>query len=66
MSGYSKAVLWIGLFMIIAGVAQNWSSISGTIFGKTTTKQVQINAKTPANIRSQAFTQAGVVPGAHG
>jgi len=33
MNNYAKTVLWLGLFMIVAGIIVNWSVISATIFG---------------------------------
>jgi hypothetical protein len=32
MSGYAKTVLWLGLFMIVAGLARNWSVVRVTLF----------------------------------
>jgi hypothetical protein len=32
MSSYAKLVLWMGLFMILAGIVKNWSLISNAIF----------------------------------
>lgn len=33
MSNYAKAVLWMGLFMIVAGIVRNWGVLSAAIFG---------------------------------
>lgn len=33
MSNHAKIVLWLGLIMILAGVARNWSYFSSTLFG---------------------------------
>jgi hypothetical protein len=54
MSNYSKTVLWLGLFMIVAGVAANWSLVSGTIFGSKGTTA----ARKPNN--KNVFAEPGV------
>jgi hypothetical protein len=35
MSNSARLVLWMGLFMIAAGIMRNWSLISSTIFGSS-------------------------------
>lgn len=46
MNGSQKAVLWIGLILIFAGIALKWSVVRSVIFGTASTTTAAAPAPT--------------------
>lgn len=58
MNKYAKIVLWLGLFLIVANIVKNWSTIKGTVFTNSTSSGGGSGGSGPTGIGSK--------PGPHG